>query len=92
MTTAGGGWEAVGCLGYQKVKHSQLVTHHDSLVLTILLDSLEGSHQLKLNTKKEGLGCQLTCTSNEQTFLSILELPSTDREGLSLSASSPTSP
>ena len=34
--------------------------------------------------QKEGLDCQCTCISNEQTVLSIPQLPSTDRLGLSL--------
>ena len=41
-------WDVLGC---QKAKHSPLVIHHDSLLFTIHLGALRGSHQQELNAK-----------------------------------------
>ena len=67
----------MGCFGCQKAKHSPTVIPHDSFV--------HWKATADWNWKpKDGQGCQRICISNEHTVLTIPELPTTDRVGLSL--------
>ena len=83
MTMVGGGGEGDGVFGVPKGKIQpagnlqwQPPLHH--------ISACNGRQSLTGTARKGRTGCQCTCISNEQTVLSISQLPSTDRVGLSL--------